>query len=182
MASPKESNPRRAAILSLLRKSPSPGLGVDLEKPPDARTPLEMAGAKMQQVGENFPAFVSKSPSNEYTAGIRGDVGGHNLAGKLTLGQREKQFEVIANNLGISPQELRLWLSIAGKEPSGAGAAYKGSNLSASVEARLPEGERSVSGSLGYDMGDAGSVEAEGSYNIDDPKSSRFMGTYTKRF
>ena len=166
-------DPKDEALRSILGQGP----------PPPAKTPFRLAGENLQSMGEDFPAFITRGKGGDYTLGAKGEVGGgYSLGGQVTLGQEEKEFELLAQKLGVSPRELRVWLAMRGTQPSSLGASYQGPNLGASITGTLPEGERSVSGDFSYDMGNAGTIGARGTYDIENPRQSSLMGTYTKRF
>jgi hypothetical protein len=125
--------------------------------PPAVTSPAELAGQKMR----DFPAFVAKGEGG-YSGGLTLPTGGgSSLGGKVSLGE-EQRFELIAKNLGVSSAQLRMWLSLQGGQPSGAGGSYSANPLSLSFESSFPqEGQGSMSGAGSYKLPNVGSVSPE---------------------
>jgi hypothetical protein len=148
-----------------------------------ARGGMEMAGDTMRGWGENFPAFFNKPKEGGYQAGLQVPMGQGSLGGSLSAGGGENKFELMAKNLGISAQELRIFLAMRGTEPSRFGGSYTGGPLSLSYEQSLPKGQQAVSAGGSFALpGGAGTVGAQGTYDIEDPQRSSLMGTFSKRW
>lgn len=149
-----------------------------------AKSPLEMAGQTMQGWGENFPAYFSQGPHGGREGGLQVPTGGDtSLGGSLSVSGEDKRFELMAQKMGVTPQELRMFLAMQGTKPQSLGMSYSGNPLSLSYEMSLPPGDRSISagGSYNFPKG-GGQLGLAGTYDIDNPATSSLMGTYGKRW
>lgn len=149
-----------------------------------AVSPLEMAGKTMQGWGENFPGYFSKGPQGGLEGGLQVPTsGGGSLGGSLAVSGEDKRFELMAQNMGVSPQELRMFLAMQGTKPQSLGVSYGGNPLSLSYEMSLPAGNRSVSAGGSYNLPEGGGqLGLQGTYGIDNPAASSMMATYKKRW
>ena len=150
---------------------------------PPARSELEMAGEKMRAMGENFPAFLNVPQGGGYQAGMKLPAGQGSIGGSLSVSGEDKRIELMAQNLGVSAAELRVFLAMRGSQATGFGGSYSSNPLSLSYQQSLPKGQQSISAGGSYALPEGGgTIGAQGTYDIENPRRSSLMGTFSKRF